>query len=234
MTEFQRLTYPISYMALDYVFKQQNLKIQALTHRSKGPQHNERLEYLGDALLGVIVAEYLFENFPTADEGQLTRARAALVNSEVLASIATRLRLGKKLLLGDGEKNSGGYERSSILANTTEALIGAVYLDSDYPECCKIVRALYKDYFSLVDPLAVEKDAKTELQESLQALNFGLPIYTTSEVVGPPHNRTFCVICTTKALADGFQGSGSSRRKAEQVAARITLDALKERSLNGK
>jgi ribonuclease-3 len=233
MTEFKRLAYPVSLMGFDYVFKQQNLKVQALTHRSKGPGHNERLEYLGDALLGLIVAEYLFENFPTADEGQLTRARAALVNSEVLVSIATRLRLGKKLLLGDGEKKSGGCERNSILANTTEALIGAVYLDSDYAECRNIVRLLYQDYFSLIDPLAVEKDAKTELQEYLQALNFGLPTYTTSEVVGPPHSRTFYVICTTKALSDGFQGYGSSRRKAEQAAARMTLGALKEQSLNG-
>jgi ribonuclease III len=234
VTEFKRLEYSVGLIEFDYVFKQNGLRLQALTHRSKGPEHNERLEYLGDALLGLIVAEYLYGNFPTADEGQLTRARAALVNSEVLTSIANRLRLGKELLLGDGEKKSGGSVRSSILSDSIEALIGAVYLDSDYAKCRNIVCFLYEDYFSLVNPLEVEKDAKTELQESLQALNFGLPLYTTIDVTGPPHSRTFFVTCTTKALEKSFKGHGTSRRKAEQLAARFTLNALKGQTSNEK
>ncbi len=152
-----------------YVFRDDRLRLRALTHRSADAVHNERLEFLGDALLGMLIAEILFQRFPSADEGQLTRTRAALVNRECLADIARDLDLGQSLVLGEGEMKSGGWRRDSILANTLEALLGAVFLDGGIESCRAVVLELFAERLAEVDPLHTDKDPKTALQEFLQS-----------------------------------------------------------------
>ncbi|MGE0486549.1 MAG: ribonuclease III [Gammaproteobacteria bacterium] len=213
--------------SLDYTFDDGELCRRALTHRSAGARHNERLEFLGDALLGMIVAEYLFETFPTADEGQLTRTRAALVNRECLAELARGLALGEVLVLGEGEQKSGGWRRDSILANTLEALIGAIYLDGGFDSCRRVVRGIYADRLDQVDPGAAAKDPKTALQEFLQARRHDLPRYETTRVSGPPHEQIFTVSCHVDSLEAPVTAEGNSRRKAEQAAARAALRQLR-------
>jgi ribonuclease-3 len=215
---------------LSYTFEDETLRRRALTHRSAGADHNERLEFLGDALLGMLVAEFLFERFPAADEGQLTRTRASLVNRDTLAGIARRLRLGEALVLGEGEQKSGGWRRSSILANALEALLGAVYLDGGIDACRGVIHQLFAEHFAAVDPLLASKDAKTSLQEFLQGRRHGLPRYETTEVEGPSHEQIFTVTCHVDALAEPVTACGRSRRKAEQAAARAALRKLKAES----
>lgn len=211
-----------------HVFKDERLRQRALTHRSADAVHNERLEFLGDALLGMLVAELLFERFPAADEGQLTRTRATLVNRECLAEIARDLDLGAELVLGEGEMKSGGWRRDSILANTLEALLGAVYLDGGLEACRRVVLDLYADRLGEIDPLRADKDPKTALQEFLQGRRQELPRYETTSVNGPSHDQLFTVACHTPALPAPVVAHGRSRRKAEQAAARATLQQLKE------
>ncbi len=214
-------------LELNYAFRDDQLRQRALTHRSAGAAHNERLEFLGDALLGMLVAEFLFERFPDADEGQLTRTRASLVNRDTLAGIARRLRLGEALVLGEGELKSGGWRRSSILANALEALLGAVYLDGGIDACRGVIHELYDDLFASVDPAVASKDPKTSLQEYLQGRQQSLPRYETTEVEGPSHEQTFTVTCHIDALAEPVTACGRSRRKAEQAAARAALHKLR-------
>ncbi len=214
-------------LKLDYSFRDDGLRIQALTHRSAHSQHNERLEFLGDALLGMLVAENLYSHFPEADEGQLTRARAQLVNGETLAGIARSIDLGNQLVLGEGELKSGGWRRDSILANALEALLGAVYLDGGLEACRGVVRSLFAVHFSEVDPQRSAKDPKTALQEFLQGRQQELPRYETELVAGPSHDQTFTVTCHVECLSDPVSGRGNSRRKAEQAAARAAMLALK-------
>jgi ribonuclease III len=211
---------------LDYEFNDDSLRSRALTHRSAGSDHNERLEFLGDALLDLIIAEYLFERFPAADEGQLTRTRASLVNRETLAGIARDLELGNVLVLGEGEQKSGGWRRNSILANGLEAMIGAIYLDGGMEACRQVVETWFADKFTEIDPEHAAKDAKTELQELLQSRRFELPRYETTAVSGPSHDQTFTVACHTDALQEPVLAVGRSRRKAEQAAARAALSKL--------
>jgi ribonuclease-3 len=215
------------YQALNYHFKQESYLTTALTHRSVGSVNNERLEFLGDALLGYIVAEALFERFPNATEGELTRSRASLVKGETLADIAHKLELGKYLRLGSGELKSGGWRRSSILSDALEALIGAIYLDADMETCRKTVIHLLNKRLKQVSPHALIKDPKTRLQEYLQAERKELPVYRVLSITGEPHAQHFSVECCVDGLAP-TQGEGESRRRAEQIAAEKALNILKD------
>lgn len=210
---------------LGYVFKDASLLEQALTHRSAAIRHNERLEFLGDSLIGFMVADFLFTRFPDADEGALTRMRAMLVNRDSLAMIARDLDLGGHLRLGEGELKSGGWRRDSILANCLEALVGAIYLDGGIEACRGRVEAWFAPRFETIDPKGVGKDAKTELQEFLQSRRLALPSYRTLDVSGPPHDQTFGVECAVPELGVAVVAEGKSRRRAEQEAARLALDA---------
>ena len=176
----------------------------------------------------MLIAEILFQRFPSADEGQLTRTRAALVNRECLADIARDLDLGQSLVLGEGEMKSGGWRRDSILANTLEALLGAVFLDGGIESCRAVVLELFAERLAEVDPLHTDKDPKTALQEFLQSRRQELPRYETTTVSGPSHDQSFTVTCFTPALPSPVIAQGRSRRKAEQAAARATLQQLKE------
>lgn len=215
--------------ALGYAFDDESLLTRALTHRSVGARHNERLEFLGDALLGMVVAEYLFATFPDADEGQLTRTRATLVNRESLAEVARGLELGDLIHLGEGEMKSGGWRRDSILANTVEALLGAVYLDGGMEACRRTVLRLLEARLTDINPDSTGKDAKTALQEFLQSRRRSLPEYTTMDISGPSHQQIFTVSCQVDSLPEAVLATGPTRRKAEQAAARATLQILNPR-----
>ncbi len=197
---------------MDYEFNDDSLRVRALTHRSAGSDNNERLEFLGDALLGLITAQYLFEHFPAADEGELTRTRASLVNRDTLAEIARTLDLGNLLVLGEGEQKSGGWRRDSILANSLEALLGAIYLDGGMDVCRQAVETWFADKLADVDPKSAAKDAKTALQELLQSRRLELPRYETTDISGPSHDQTFTVACHTDALPEPVVAIGRNRR----------------------
>jgi ribonuclease III len=214
--------------SLDHDFKDQPLLLRiALTHSSATPINNERLEFLGDALLGFIIAEVLYQRFPQATEGELTRLRSSLVKRETLAMIARRLEIGHYLTLGEGEEKSGGRDRDSILANALESIIGAIYLDGGFEVCRKRVIALFEDALSSLSPFMLEKDPKTRLQEFLQARRFALPTYDVIAIEGEPHKRFFTVRCTSPMLAEPIVARDSSRRRAEQAAACKMLERLR-------
>ncbi|KPK37077.1 MAG: hypothetical protein AMJ69_12620, partial [Gammaproteobacteria bacterium SG8_47] len=198
----------------------------ALTHRSARADHNERLEFLGDAVLDLIVSDDLYQSFPQATEGDLSRLRARLVKRDALAEAARRVELGTYIELGSGELKSGGFRRSSILADAFEAVIGAVYLDGGFEVVRALVRRLLAQEFSACDLETSLKDPKTQLQEYLQARQQALPEYTVMEVSGEPHEQTFTVRCSAEGLVRPAVGVGSSRRKAEQAAARAALAQL--------
>jgi ribonuclease III len=221
---FSRLT-----QVLSYRFNNISLLTVALTHRSFGTPNNERLEFLGDAILSYVMAELLFTRFPSANEGQLTRLRADLVKEETLADIAIQLKLGGELRLGGGELKSGGWRRASILADALEAIVGAVYLDSnnDIFPVKQLIKHLYADRFVKLD-LKESKDAKTRLQEYLQARRLELPTYRVLTVVGNPHEQHFSIECRVSGLEKPTYGEGNSRRHAEQVAAAQALDLLQK------
>ena len=212
-------------MRLDYAFRDPRLATLALTHRSVGRPNNERLEFLGDALLNMLVAELLFELHPRADEGELSRLRAQLVNGIALADVARGLEIGGGLRLGSGELKSGGFRRDSILADAFEALLAAVYLDGGFDACRGVVRGLFAPRAAALP--RPEKDPKTRLQELLQARGQPLPRYELSAAHGEEHARVFAVTCMLDApLQISLEGSGSSRRAAEQDAAQKALAAL--------
>jgi len=211
---------------ISHRFRDAELLTLALTHRSARHQHNERLEFLGDAVIGLFIAEYLYAHFPRADEGQLTRARAALVNRETLASIARERHLGAAIALGEGELKSGGWRRDSILANALEAVVGAIFLDAGLEAARTELTDWYGDRLLLVDPTATQKDAKTLLQEYLQQRQFPLPHYVTVEVLGPAHEQHFTIACELSQPPLRIEAQGRTRRHAEQEAARLTLTAL--------
>lgn len=209
---------------LGHRFADPALLERALTHRSAGAANNERLEFLGDALLNLFVAELVYERLPRADEGEMTRRRAALVNGAALAEIARGEELGERLNLGPGELKSGGFRRDSILADAFEALLAAVYLAAGWPACRDVVRQLFA---ARVDAGAhTPKDAKTRLQELLQARNHALPVYELVATGGEEHARVFDVACRIDEFDIATAGSGSSRRAAEQVAAERALAQL--------
>lgn len=211
---------------IDHEFREPELLAQAFTHRSAGGPHNERLEFLGDAVIGLVVGEVLYNRFPKADEGQLTRARATLVNRDSLAEIARGLDLGSALRLGEGEMKSGGWRRDSILANALEAVVGAVYVDAGLDAARDLLLTLYAARLAGIDPSVTQKDAKTALQEYLQGRQLPLPRYLTVEITGPPHDQRFAVACDLEAPALRLVAEGRSRRQAEQEAARLVLEAL--------
>ncbi|WP_199098067.1 ribonuclease III [Dyella sp. ASV21] len=214
-------------MKLAHCFRDPALAELALTHRSVGKPNNERLEFLGDALLGVIVAELLYEAHPNASEGELSRLRAQLVNGQALAGIARQLELGDKLRLGSGELKSGGFRRESILADAFEALIAAVYLDAGFAECRNVVRGLFEPLVAAIPRSS--KDAKTRLQELLQGRGWPLPQYELIDSSGEDHAKTFDVSCDiTEPTAIHAEGRGSSRRAAEQEAAETVLRQLQD------
>ena len=204
---------------LRHAFRQPALLRQALTHRSYGTPHNERLEFIGDAVLNCIVAITLFERFPAFAEGDLSRARANLVNRETLAQLARRLAVGAELRLGDGEMKSGGAQRASILADALEAVIGAVFVDGGFQAARAVVDEIYAGAFEGSDPATLSKDPKTRLQEWLQARKLAVPEYVVVGTTGEAHSQQFTVECRIPALGLVTQGVGSSRRAAEQEAA---------------
>jgi len=198
----------------------------ALTHRSAAGPNNERLEFLGDAVLNLVVADLLYESFPHASEGDLSRLRARLVSREPLAEVAAQLRLGEVLQLGSGELKSGGFRRQSILADALEAVCGALFLDAGLGAAKPVIaRLLGARIAALPDP-ATLKDAKTRLQEYLQARSLTLPHYQVERIEGEPHAQTFRVSCEVASLGRRVHGGGSSRRRAEQQAAERMLTEI--------
>lgn len=213
---------------LQYTFNNDELLSLALTHKSVGHKNNERLEFLGDAILSMVIADLLYLQFPLASEGELTRARASLVKMATLSSIAKTLDLGMYLELGQGERLSGGFHRESILADALEALIGAIYRDSDIFETQRIIKTLFSDRLATIQPGAQEKDPKTRLQEWLQAQQMELPFYEVIAIEGEQHAQTFRVCCEIKALALKTIADGPSRRIAEQKAAQAIWEKIHE------
>ena len=212
---------------IDYQFQDTGLLKQALTHRSAGHKHNERLEFLGDAILNLTIAEALFHQFPKCNEGELSRMRATLVREPTLAILARDFQLGDYLSLGQGELKSGGFRRESILADCVEALIGAISLDSSLANATEIVTRLYQPLLKDIQPGDNQKDAKTRLQEYLQGNRLPVPTYNIVNIQGEAHNQLFTVECSIQNNDRTFIGKGSSRRKAEQAAAEQILQELK-------
>jgi ribonuclease-3 len=211
---------------LGYVFRQPQLLQRALTHRSYAPEHNERMEFLGDSILGCVIAKYLYSHYPQLSEGELSRLRSSLVREETLATLAQQLDLGKHLELGEGELKSGGFRRPSILADAMEALFGAVLLDSGFGEAERVVLNLYVPYLDSVDVQTLGKDAKTLLQEYLQGKRLPLPTYTIIAMEGEAHEQSFQVECAIPSLKISACGTGTSRRNAEQQAAQAAYQQL--------
>lgn len=211
---------------LGYQFTDPALLELALSHRSVGEPNNERLEFLGDAVLGVTISKLLYQQFPTASEGDLSRMRSAIVRAESLAAIARQLELGDHLLLGQGELKSGGFRRDSILGDSVEALIGAIYTDSDGAAVEAVIAHWFSAALAAADQRAPAKDSKTALQEWLQQRGKPLPEYTLLEEQGEPHQRTFLVSCKIALRDKPVTASARSRRKAEQAAAALLLAKL--------
>jgi ribonuclease-3 len=214
---------------LNYTFNNPSLLEDALSHRSfRGNKNNERLEFLGDSILNFIIAAALFRKYPTASEGELSRLRASLVRGETLAALAQEFMLGKYLRLGAGELKSGGSQRISILADAMEAVVGAIYLDSDMAICEQCILNWYADRLSNFAELPDLKDPKTRLQEYLQAHKFPLPNYEILSIEGVQHAQTFSVKCSVEGMAQSAIGLGTSRRRAEQEAAQKILELLEK------
>ncbi|MGH1462042.1 MAG: ribonuclease III [Neptuniibacter sp.] len=199
----------------------------ALTHRSCGKKNNERLEFLGDSILNFVIADDLFARFPSAKEGELSRLRARLVKGVTLSEVARELGLGDYLRLGSGELKSGGYRRDSILADAVEAIIGAIYLDSDMETARSFILSWYAQRLETIDLNESLKDSKTQLQEFLQSRRLPLPQYQLTKVEGEAHSQTFYIACQVQGLDSPAKGTGSSRRQAEQEAAKSALTLLK-------
>jgi len=202
-----------------YTFQDASLMMMALTHRSFNAQHNERLEFLGDSILSFLIAQELYQRFPKIDEGDLSRLRAQLVKESSLSSIATSMGLGDFIQLGEGELKSAGWRRPSILADTLEAMIGAIYLDAGIEPAHQFVLRFFEKQLNEIDPKFIQKDAKTLLQELLQSQKSDLPIYTVVSIEGEAHSQNFTIECTIKKFNIKTQGIGQSRRIAEQEAA---------------
>lgn len=211
---------------IDYEFKSPTYLQTALTHRSATGNNNERMEFLGDAILSYLISIELYQRFPTAKEGELSRLRASLVKGVTLAKIAHEIDLGEFLVMGSGELKSGGYRRSSTLADAFEALLGAVYLDGGLEAASQFIKRFFSARLDQCDPDKALKDPKTRLQEYLQARSQPLPEYEVVEMRGQAHNQIFKVECRFDSLPNPVYGEGSSRRKAEQMAAETALEVL--------
>lgn len=204
-----------------YTFKEPALLRQALTHRSHGSPHNERLEFLGDSVLSLAISSKLIHDFPRLTEGDLSRVRAHLVKEPTLAEIAQTLQLGDYMRLGEGELKSGGFRRPSILADALEAILGAIYLDSGFDEASRVIDAMFTPIIAQLDPKNLSKDPKTQLQEYLQSRKLSLPRYSIIATEGEAHEQHFKLECIIPDLDIRAQGEGASRRKAEQEAAKL-------------
>jgi len=211
---------------LDYTFARPGLLEQALTHRSHGSVHNERLEFLGDSVLNCAVAALLYARFDRIDEGDLSRVRASLVRQETLADIAQRLALSDHLRLGEGELKSGGYRRPSILADALEAIFGAIFVDAGFDAAHRVIASIYQPLLATLDPRTLGKDAKTLLQEYLQSRRSPLPQYRVLSTQGAAHDQQFLVECHIAKHDLSVTGRGGSRRAAEQQAAQDALRQL--------
>ncbi|MGQ4877334.1 ribonuclease III [Billgrantia sp. LNSP4103-1] len=214
---------------IGYSFRDDSLLELAMTHRSYGGQNNERLEFLGDSIVNFIIAEALYERFPQAREGQLSRLRARLVRGQTLAELAREMAFGECLRLGSGEMKSGGHRRDSILADAVEAVLGAIYLDAGMDVARARVLAWYAERLESIDLQDTQKDPKTRLQEFLQSRQSPLPRYEVVSVEGEAHDQTFTVECHIELLDSHTLGTGSSRRHAEQQAAELALLQLENR-----
>ena len=199
----------------------------ALTHRSAGSQHNERLEFLGDAVLNCVVADLLYRHFPNSPEGELSRYRATLVSGESLAALSGELNLGERMQLGSGELKSGGFRRKSILADALEAVLGAMYLDGGFESVAAVIKRVFAPRLAQLPSAAQLKDPKTRLQEALQARAFALPDYVIETITGEAHAQHFRVHCEVPGLSIKTFGEGGSRRAAEQEAAKVAFEQLK-------
>jgi ribonuclease-3 len=212
---------------LNYNFSDKNLLELALTHRSFQGKNNERLEFLGDSILNFIIAESLFKKFDLLPEGDLSRLRSQLVKSETLSEIGILLQLGDYLILGEGELKSAGWRRPSILADSVEAIIGAVFIDGGISDASDLILDWFKDRIDLINPDKIEKDSKSVLQELLQSKKITLPDYNIVSIEGEAHCQHFRVSCSIPKLGLSIEGEGSSRKIAEQGAAEEILKKLK-------
>jgi ribonuclease III len=210
--------------SIGYLFKDADLLVRALTHRSHGATHNERLEFLGDSVVNCAVALALYRKFPDLTEGELSRLRASLVSQPSLAAIAKLHDFGTHLRLGEGEVKSGGARRPSMLADAVEAVVGAAFLDGGFAAANTVVEALFGEALKSIDARSSAKDAKTRLQEYLQSRRLQLPRYTVTAVRGEAHDQMFEVECEVSELGIRSRGEGTSRRSAEQDAARIAYE----------
>lgn len=211
---------------LHHTFNDLSLLEAALTHRSANRNHYERMEFLGDAVLNMVISATLYEKFPEASEGQLSRLRASLVKGENLSKHAKQMELGEYLRLGSGELKSGGFRRKSILADVFESIIGAIYLDAGLEQARNFILQVFKQQLDAADLSKNLKDPKTQLQEFLQARGCDLPMYEIQSTRGKAHNQTFQVSCEVSLLSAPVIGTGSSRRQAEQAAAKQVLELL--------
>lgn len=211
---------------LGYQFADVTLLQQALTHRSAAKNHNERLEFLGDAVLGMVIAQALYNRFPNVPEGKLTRMRSTLVKGDTLAEIGREANVGHLLKLGPGELKSGGHRRGSIIADAVEAILGAIYLEAGLQTTENVILKLLATRIDALDPNEHPKDAKTRLQEFLQSRKLPLPVYEVVKISGKDHDQTFVVHCIVSVNGSPMEGVGTSRRKAEQQAASNTLELL--------
>lgn len=212
---------------LNYQFNNLNLLEKALTHRSYHANNNERLEFIGDSILNFVIAAALFKRFDKLTEGELTRVRAQLVNQDCLAGLAFELNLSEQMRLGEGELKSGGFRRPSILADALEAIFGAIYLDSDILQAQSVILMIYANLLENINPKELAKDAKSFLQEKTQAQKLGVPQYNVLQIEGEAHQQTFYVECLISDLKIRTTGVGSSRRQAEQNAAKAALEQIK-------
>ena len=213
---------------LGYVFRNRSLLDAALTHRSFSSNNNERLEFLGDSILNFTIAEKLYQHFPEAPEGDLSRLRAALVKGDTLAEIAREMGLGEFLNLGEGELKSGGFRRASILADALEAVIGAIYLDSDIHQAKDCILSWIDERLRKVSLLTGEKDSKSQLQEWLQGRRNPLPQYSVVNVKGESHSQEFTVSCTISLFPEPTIAHATSRKNAEKEAAQLMLARIEE------
>ena len=211
---------------IGYQFQDSDLLTQSLTHRSHGTRNNERLEFLGDSILNLTITQSLYDRFPEAAEGQMSRLRATQVRRSTLADVAREFNLGDYLIMGLGERKSGGFGRDSILSDTVEAIIGAISLDGGLSVAQERVLAWYESRLDELSPEESQKDGKSRLQEYLQGLGVGLPEYIVTKTTGMSHDQVFTVECRSEVFAETVVGEGSSRRAAEQMAAELALSML--------
>jgi len=211
---------------IDYHFSDVVLLKQALTHRSANKNNNERLEFLGDSILGCVISQELYHRFPLVDEGQLSRLRSSLVRGQTLAKLAKSINLSETLLLGQGELKSGGFRRESIQADAFEAILGAIFLDSDYVTVSAVILKLYDELLNDASPDDSLKDFKTQLQELLQKKGHSLPIYELIKTKGQDHNAVFYVSCHIKEFNLSVEENAKSIKRAEQACAELILESL--------